>query len=406
MKKFYYLLLLIIPLGIALLFIQSCNKDNRVLSNKIGIKNLVTPLDAGKIARNINKSNIVLGTINKSLLKSEKYRNRRKVRDSVIFSNKKKIPYLYVYNFADGGFTIISGDNRLMPVLAYADKGTFKKDSLPGGLVRWLAATVNTIQNLRASDATQPVAVAQVYSALECPVEPLKSTGAECKPQITYSHTVGPLLVTTWGQGCGYNADCPPSTDGAYCYHDVTGCVATAMAQVMYYWKYPATFDWSQMAVDYGTPETAKLMDSIGKAVGMNWGAAESGAWGKHISPALKGKFQYGSASFSSYKENSSYQTVMSNLDAGEPVLLEGYSTKLTNFLGFTTGYADGHEWVCDGYMDTQYTTYEVIDFHMNWGWGSSAYTTWVAYNYWYVSTPTQSYNFQYADSLVYNIHP
>ena len=150
-----------------------------------------------KKEHNINKSNVVRGTVSKNLLKSEKYNSRRKVRDSIIFSNKKKTPYLYVYNYVDGGFTILSGDNRLMPVLAYSDKGTFKKDSLPGGLVRWLAATVNSIQNLRASDATQPAAVAQVYSALECPVAPLKSTET-CLPQITYSHTVGPLLVTTW----------------------------------------------------------------------------------------------------------------------------------------------------------------------------------------------------------------
>ena len=403
MKKIYFLLLLIIPLGIALLFIQSCNKDNRALSNKIEIKNIVTPQDAGEIARNINKSNIVRGTVSKNLLKSEKYNSRRKVRDSIVFSNKKKTPYLYVYNYVGGGFTILSGDNRLLPVLAYSDKGTFKKDSLPGGLVRWLAATVNTIQNLRASDATQPAAVAQVYSALECPVAPLKSTEA-CLPQITYSHTVGPFLVTTWDQGCGYNADCPLATGGP-CGHALTGCVATAMAQVMYYWKYPATYNWSQMAADYGTPETARLMDSIGKAVGMHWGATESGASSTAISPSLKDKFQYSSASYSLYDEYTSYQTVMSNLDAGEPVLLGGCSTKLT-FLGITYKYTDCHEWVCDGYLDTQYTTYEAIDFHMNWGWGSSAYTTWVAYNYWYVSTPDKDYNFQYADDMVYNIHP
>lgn len=56
MKKYYFLFLFIIPFGITLLFIQSCKKANKTLSNNIEIKNLVTSQDASKIARNINSN--------------------------------------------------------------------------------------------------------------------------------------------------------------------------------------------------------------------------------------------------------------------------------------------------------------------------------------------------------------
>ena len=102
---------------------------------------------------------------------------------------------------------------------------------------------------------------------------------------------------------------------------------------------------------------------------------------------------------------------VVNNLNSREPVLLNGCSGESTNWLGFITALWDCHEWVCDGYMQTTYYTNGVetsqyLLFHMNWGWhdlySTTDYNGWYYFNTWNPNT----YNFQYQDGMVYNIHP
>jgi hypothetical protein len=272
--------------------------------------------------------------------------------------------------------------------------------------------------------------VAYQWSSLSCDQNPpliqnhLKSVQVtQCPPPPPPSSsettvTVGPLLSTTWGQGCYFNDACPVITDGTSpCGRAYTGCVATATAQVMAYWKYPSTYNWSQMPASQGSPETARLMYDIGNAVGMDWGGNKKGgsfANASNIAGCFVNNYHYSSAVYKSNYDIGSYQIIISNLNYREPVLLNGCSGESTNWFGHITDLWDCHEWVCDGYMQTTYYTNGIgsssaLLLHMNWGWHeyytSSAnpdFNGWYSYDSW----KANGYNFQYADGMVYNIHP
>ena len=131
-------------------------------------------------------------------------------------ATKKNAPY-YVFN-AEGndGFVIVSGDDRTEPILGYSDKGSLDMDNLPPNLKGWLEEYEKQIKAIEGSTNTVRRA-------------PLRTTSSTPKVPIE------PLITTQWGQGSPYNNLCP-EIDGEHC---VTGCIATAMAQVMYYHKWP-----------------------------------------------------------------------------------------------------------------------------------------------------------------------
>ena len=186
--------------------------------------------------------------------------------------------------------------------------------------------------------------------------------------------------------------------------HVVTGCVATSMAQVMFYHKCPATdcscapipaystntlnsakeeielaipalgatsFDWKNMISNYesgdnvvGTAEeqlaVAKLMQYCGSSIEMMYGLKNNGgssAYNEAIPFALKTYFGYDGGISHAYRKNYSYEAwvnlIYNELAAERPVILGGQSM------------GGGHSFVCDGYDTGDY-------FHMNWGWGSN----------------------------------
>ena len=108
------------------------------------------------------------------------------------------------------GFVIVSGDDRMRPVLAYSDKGDFNESQMPDNMRAWLQEYAREMRWLDAHN-----------------YQPAQTThrAGEIKTAIA------PLMVTTWDQGTPYNDLCP--LDGGE--RSVTGCVATAMAQVVYY---------------------------------------------------------------------------------------------------------------------------------------------------------------------------
>lgn len=366
----------------------TCQTDNQ----------LVIFNEANEIATNLNKSSIVLNSVEKGMLKSTKYIGKRQVRDNLILSDNSQ-PYFYVFNYNSGGYSIVSADKRLLPILAYVDNGYFNKDSLPNGLINWLENTAQIITELRKTNASQSTAVAQEWTAMSCPPEALKSSSS-CPNSAPVIYTVGPLLKTAWDQGCGYNANCPLASDGP-CGHAYAGCVATSMAQVMSFWKYPATYNWAQMPTNNSSAETARLMADIGNSVGMSYSGTGSGAYSSQISGSLIGTFHYKTATYTS-KYN--YQTVKLNLGSGWPVILGGCNDQST-ILGIPYKTESCHSWVCDGYQLTHYTTIDYLFFHMNWGWGQSYnnYNGWYAFNDWALANGR---NYQYGLKMVYNIHP
>jgi hypothetical protein len=330
--------------------------------------------------------------------------------------SEQKVPYFYIFNMADkGGFVIVSAEKYEHPILAYGEEGEFKKEGAPYGLISWIETTKSNISYIRAGRVdTRRQSIAEwnvLAREFEMPsLSKLPPDEPGCQ-DYSVSVTKGPFVTTAWGQGCGYNDFVPIDPSGARCGRYPTGCVATAMAQVMHYWQYPSSYGWASMANTYPTYETARLMDDIGGAVGMSYATSGSGASHGSIPGAFINVFGYSTAQSIGYG-TSSYNTVRTQLSANKPVLLSGYHDKNTSWFGFVVEYSTGHEWVCDGYIDTDVYWCNsdgssggagYLSFHMNWGWDGTA-NGWYGFNSW--APYGQGYNFQYYKQAIINIHP
>ena len=363
-----------------------------------------------------------------------------KIKAKFKFNDSYGNPALYIFNFENNsGFLFVSADYQLQPVLAFVQQGEFKKDTVPVGYVKWLQRTMENIEvvrkglydNSRASNMAwsnylyeNKVPAGRVnISIMQTQPEPNPCSNSQPPTMVT----IGPLLPVTWGQGCTYNNLCPNLSCNISCgtQNAWTGCVATAMAQVINYWhpKNNYNFNYTSMPTTYGNSEVQRLMYNIGLPanVNMQYGCEESGAFSNVVPAALKTNFGFSSANFGTYN----YQTVFNDLTSHWPVLLSGFNNVTVTGDWFiidwysTTTYYNGHEWVCDGYQ--QYTGLTPCNsgdistflyFHMNWGWheftsnppyNSTDYNGWFAYNDWYISG--QTYNFQYNDGMTSEIH-
>lgn len=280
---------------------------------------------------------------------------------------------LYVFNNPQGGFAIVAADERVgQSILGYSDHGTFSPDNMPDNVRFWLSdyarqidfvkahAKVKKEKNIKTLDGTLP-------------------TG--------YTTQVGPLITTKWGQDAPYNAQTPIFTNKkGEEEHSRTGCVATAMAQVMAYHKYPAVGkgsheDWWSVqvgdirheSVNYGEAtynwenmsdaDIAKLMYHCGIAVDMTYDLAErggSGAVDNMIGTALRTYFGYSKSV--SYIEKKNYVTedwiklMTEELDNSRPVIYGAWDSH----------HDFGHELILDGYAKKSDTD---VMFHINWGW-------------------------------------
>ena len=288
----------------------------------------------------------------------------------------------------------MAADDCVPPILGYSLTGTFVTDDMPDNVRGWLQGYDDEIQaaidhRLSASSET-----AQKWHDLE--------NGVRAPRAVT---VVDPLIQTRWGQGSPYNNYCPSGC--------VTGCVATAMAQVMRYWNYPTrgigshdyqygsyghisadfgatTYDWANMTNSYSSSSTevqrqavAKLMSHCGVSVEMQYGP-ESGSNILRSSISMGLYFNY-SANYiekSKYPNESDWVTTLKQeLDASRPILYAGSGT-------------GGHAFVCDGYDNSDM-------FHFNWGWngGSDGYFA-------LSSLTPGNYNFSYDQNAVINIQP
>ena len=288
----------------------------------------------------------------------------------------EQLLYLFSINH-DEGFIIISADDDAIPVLAYSLENHFDPDHMPSNYQKWIEGYKKQIRYIKAhpeqvSDETGP--------SWELLIDG-KSTGTTKS-----TSAVAPLLTTTWSQGSFYNDLCPYDTTAGE--RAVTGCVATAMAQIMKYWNYPeqgsgyhsyshdlfgtvsanfgaGTYDWSSMndAVSAPNDAVATLMFHCGVSVEMNYSVEGSGAYVisdrspiEHCSEyALKTYFNYDNALHGVIRDNyttSSWTDLLkTELDQGRPIEYVGY------------GSGGGHAFVCDGFNASDF-------FHFNWGWG------------------------------------
>ena len=270
----------------------------------------------------------------------------------------------YVFNAeAAEGFVVVSGDDRTVPILGYSEYGSLDLDDVPSNMQAWLEGYADEIEWMNEHDY-QPTIVARVPS---------------------YS-AIAPLVTAEWNQDSPYNDLCPPDPYYNGSPHSVTGCVATAMAQVMYHHKWPAqtttlipgyvsrdhgltvnsipagtSIDWNNMLPSYTGDATdvqklavAQLMLMCGTSVQMNYTAGESGSNTSSVANALTDYFGYDATYVC--RENYAYSKwidlIYSELAAGRPVQYGGNSS------------GGGHAFVVDGYKEGL--------FHVNWGWGGS----------------------------------
>jgi len=265
-------------------------------------------------------------------------------------------PY-YVFNTADNaGFVIVSGDDRTKAILGYSEQGAIDGNNLPENVAAWLGYYADVIASL--SDQSPTV---RDYTA-----------SATRK-------NIQPLIKTAWNQMAPYNNQCV--FDGTEC---LTGCVATAMAQIMNFHKYPkkaasiagytnsfevpalpaATLSWKNMCDTYAWNETrtaaqnkavATLMRYCGQSVEMNYGVGGSAASSEFASMALVKYFGYNKSTHVIYRDGYTEEgwedEIYQELAASYPIFYSGLST--TNY---------GHAFIVDGYKDGLY--------HVNWGWG------------------------------------
>lgn len=286
----------------------------------------------------------------------------------------------YVFPNANSkGFTIVSGDDRLPEIVGYSSQGSYDENNLPEGFVSFMKAYQNLCNKVNLGDAEALKNLAEIKAWRNKKNASAASTSA-----------VAPLLGNIeWDQTSPYNNMCP-RYDSVHV--AATGCVATAMAQVMAYYKYPkqlkadipgyvnrwngipmeiptitreeGIYDWDNMLPKYNKEANAtqqqkdavaKLMYHCGAAVRMSYGP-ESAAT---VSATKLAKYFGYDADLMMDLNRATFtldkwmQIIDTELAAGRPVLYGGQASD------------GGHQFVCDG-KDGEGL------YHINWGWSGS----------------------------------
>ena len=293
----------------------------------------------------------------------------------------------YIFVHPQGkGFVIVAADDCVQPIIGYSLSTSFVFP-LPVHVQAQLQGYEEEIAYYKSAGFRATGDIMEQWASM---------ASGSYSPRNTTS--VSPMLTTTWDQSPYYNNLCPDSAG----VHAVTGCAATATAQVMKFWNWPVTgtgshtytddnfgtltanfgattYNWSMMPNALNSQSTtaqvnavATLMFHVGVAIEMDYGIHSSGAYTNSYGysdlacseNALKDYFGYKSTIHSVYKENTTdavwISVLTSELDAGRPVIEAGHG-------------GGGHAFVCDGYDNNGL-------FHINWGW-SSAYDGYFAHN-------------------------
>jgi hypothetical protein len=299
--------------------------------------------------------------------------------------------YFYIFNYQNKGFAMVSADDVMIPVFAYSYQNNFETQQMPPQVVKWLEGYKEQVRHSVVNGLVAEAAVTEQWNQLLKGILPIGSDNFNSSNPSKRA-SVSPLLTTKWNQSPHYNALCPlDNTSGQ---RTVSGCVATAMTQVMKYWNYPTqgtgnhtyshdkygnlsanfgatTYNWSSMpnSVSSANSAVATLTYHVGVSVDMNYGIASTGGSGAYVitnkSPvtncaeyALKTYFGY-KTTLSGVERDNYTQTQWLNLlktelNASRPIIYAGF------------GGGGGHAFVADGYDNNDFI-------HFNWGWGGNS---------------------------------
>lgn len=304
----------------------------------------------------------------------------RRAAASLLLTYQPEGSEFYVFNRPDGdGWVIVAGDNGASPtILAYSDKGSFDYNKSPDATKTILTGYTKSIQDLRQSGISESI---------------------PSKAPKRAAIIVAPLLKTSWNQNTPYNNQCPTADEGGG--RCPTGCVATAIAQIMNYWQWPkqgygkhtntdnnetrdfsqSTYDWDNMLDSYSdntevqANAVAQLMADVGCAMNMMYRSSESSTWSIDAAQALLRNFSYSGELHMHHvmdkkgiKVNNLTAEQGSEIDEDDEALIRSeLASKRPIYMGVSSNlYREKHAVVCDGYDADDY-------FHINFGWGSDA---------------------------------
>lgn len=274
-------------------------------------------------------------------------------------------PAVYVFNTGNG-FVLTSADDATTPILGYSDSGDFDPNNIPDGLKYLMGEYAKQIAALPAN---------------------AKAAAAQYPYKVEYTPPVAPLLPTRWDQEAPYNNECPVALSANA--HAATGCMTTAIAQIMRFHKWPTkgfgshemeakvgnrtehvernyyntTYNWDVMPLSKNNPtteganEVAKLMMDVAVALGTEFNSVSSAV---HITviPMLLSYFNYDPSAEMLFLKDMTTEKfnsiLIGDLQAGRPVYFTGGPTN------------SGHAFVCDGYDGEGL-------FHINWGWSGKS---------------------------------
>jgi hypothetical protein len=271
------------------------------------------------------------------------------------------LPAVYIFGNSTQ-WMFISADDLAKPVLGFLDNAPAADATMPGQLETWLTQISEDIMTARANTSSSVVQLSKAASTT------------------TSKASIAPLLTTTWAQSTPYNNDCPVL--GSNGERALTGCVATAMSQIIYHNRYPQasvgtgtasdgstmdlniTYDYDNMLDSYTTDNytdeqasaMSKLLAACGYSAQMKYGLTGSGTSSQYAAAAFKNNFLYPNVEYvrSNLCSKAKWgEMIYDNLSHGYPIL---YSATARDY---------GHAFVLDGYEYAYGNDY----YHFNWGW-------------------------------------
>lgn len=299
-------------------------------------------------------------------------------------------PAIYVMNFNNGGHAVVPADDRLYPVLGFSFESSYNPSIAPDNWKYVLNNFAAQVTHVRKNNVDAAPEASYSWAQLRDDVQGDLSF-------LENIRDIPPMLTCTWNQDFPYNYLCPPDPQGpgGYVY---AGCVATAMAMIMYHWRFPYTgqgsktyyagtygaqtanfgntyYDYEGMVNNVGTTPNypvALLQYHCGVSVSMQYGPNGSGAYSTDVAPAIKNYFKYSYTA--QYVQRGSWVVWKAYLDQQMELLQPVYYSG--------TDSQGGHAFVVDGMQQQGNETY----YHFNFGWGGSG-------NGWYLVTDAGGFN-------------
>ena len=317
------------------------------------------------------------------------------ISELIPVTNDNQEVLYYIVNYKNKGFSIISAENAMKPVLGTCSSNNFNYNDVPPGLLYLLErykAEIIEIRKQKIAPSKENIALWDKYDVAVENFHRNKS-----------GKSVTPMLHTKWGQGSetgsnSFNRFCPEYSTGNHC---AAGCVAVAMAQVLQYWgcwvgetgshsywwkknwmisilQYAnfgnANYQWSSMDTLYSDDENAKLIYHCGVACEMNYSKNASSSLPNRAKNGLRDYFGFANSievKWRSVPHIHNWSLVKwrdmlkQQLDKGWPLIYSGGYVYDNNNNQFKHDLLGGHTWVIDGYNGDN-------NFYCNWGWNGN----------------------------------